>query len=81
MTTRDPEIVQTAGNLHDQIRNTCSGQAQDIFGSSTPFDPGNDVFYDHASTGDEMIKELLPPTQGPTWRLFLGCAVRMPAGS
>jgi len=81
VTTRDPEIVQTAGNLHDQIRTPGCGQAEDIFDSSTPFDPGNDVFYDYACTGDEMIQELLPRAQGPTFRLFLGCAVRMPAGS
>ena len=57
MTTTHAEIVQAARNLHDQIRHAGFRQAQDILDNPTPFHPGNDVFYDHACTGDEVIEE------------------------
>ena len=81
MTTTDAEIVQPARNLHDQIRNAIGGQAQDIFNNPTPFDPSQYVFHDHARTGDEVIEEMIPHAQGLASRLFLGCAVKTPAGS
>jgi len=81
VTTTDAEIVQAARNLHDQISTAVCGQAQDIFDNPTPFDAGNHIFYDHARAGAEMIEELLPHTPGLAAWLFLGCMVRIPAGS
>ncbi len=81
MTTTHTEIMQATRNLHDQIRNTRFGQAQDIFDNPTSFDPGNHVFHDDARTGDEVIEELIPHTQCLAFWLFFGCAVRTPSGS
>ena len=57
MTTTYAEIMQAARNLHDHIRHTRFGQAQDIFDYTAPFHPGNHVFHDDADTGDEVIEE------------------------
>ncbi len=81
MTTTHAEIMQAARNLHDYIRHTRFGQAQDIFDSPTPFHPGNHVFHDDAYTGDEVIEELVPHAQLLAFGLFFGCCVRTPAGS
>ncbi len=81
MTTTDAEIMQPTRNLHNQIRNASGGQAQDIVDNPTPFDPGQHVFHDHAGTGDEVIEEGIPDAQCLAPRLFLGCAVKTPAGS
>jgi hypothetical protein len=81
MTTTHAEIMQAARNLHDPIRNTRFGQAQDIFDYATPFHPGNHVFHDDADTGDEVIEELVPYAQGLASWLFLGCLVRIRSGS
>jgi len=81
VTTTHAEIVQAARNLHDQIRHAGFRQAQDIFDKPTPFHPGNDVFYDHACPGDEVMEApvLLRAPPG-LWGVF-GCCVRPPAGS
>src|SRR6266487_3936985 len=55
MTTRDPEIVQTAGNLLDQIRNTCFGQAH-------PGDVGGGAPSQQAPNWGH------PPVPGDWWR-------------
>jgi hypothetical protein len=81
VTTTDTKIVQAARNLHDQIRNTSFGQAQDIFDNPATFDAGKHVFHDDARTGEKVIEELILHAQVPAFRLFLGCAVRTPAGS
>ena len=81
MTTTYAEIMQAARNLHDHIRHTRFGQAQDIFDYAAPFHPGNHVFHDDADTGDEVIEEVIPYAQCLASRLFLGCAVKTPAGS
>ena len=81
MTTTHTEIMQAAGNLHDQLRNTSFGQAQDIFDDSAPFHTSNDVFHDNADTGDQVIEQLVSYTQLLTSGLFLGCWGRLPAGS
>ena len=81
MTTTYTEIMQAARNLHDQIRHTRFGQAQDIFDYATPFHPGNHVFHDDAYTGDEVVEERVPHAQLLALRLFCGCGVRTPAGS
>jgi hypothetical protein len=81
VTTTHAEIVQAAGNLHDQIRYAVFGQAQDIFDDPTPFDPGKHVFHDHTGTGEEAIEELILHAHGLAWRLFLGCVVRTAFGS
>jgi len=52
--------MQAAGNLHDQIRNTSGGQAQDILDYPAPFHPSNHVFHDDTGTGDEVIEERVP---------------------
>ena len=79
--TTDAEIVQSTRNLHDQISHAIGGQAQDIFDNPTPFDPGKHVFYDHAGTGNEAIKEPVLHAQCLALRFFLGCLLRTPSGS
>jgi hypothetical protein len=81
MTTTHAEIMQATRNLHDHIRNTSLGQAQDIFDYPAPFHPSNHVFHDDADTGDEVIEELVPYAQLLAFGLFFGCCVRTPAGS
>ena len=81
MTATDAEIMQAAGNLHDHVSNTNGGQTQDLFDDPAPFHTGNHVFHDDADTGDQMIEELVSNAQLLPARLFLGCWVRIPAGS
>jgi hypothetical protein len=81
MTTTYTEIMQAARNLHDQIRHTRFGQAQDIFDYAAPFHPGNHIFHHNADTGDEMSEELVSDAQGLAAGLFLGCMVRPRSGS
>lgn len=81
MTTTYAEIMQAARNLHDHIRHTRFGEAQDIFDYTAPFHPGKHVFHDDADTGDEVIEELVPYAQGLASWLFLGCMVRIRSGS
>jgi len=56
--------MQAARNLHDHIRNTSFGQAQDIFDYPAPFHPSNHVFHDDADTGNEVIEEFVLYAQG-----------------
>jgi hypothetical protein len=79
--TTHAEIVQAARNFHDEIRDALGGQAEDIFDNPAPFHPGNDVFYDHACTGDEVIEEPVFYAQLLAFGFFFGCRVRTPAGS
>jgi hypothetical protein len=65
------KAVQPARNLHDQLRNTIDGQAQDIVDYLTPFDPSQYVFHDHTRTGDEVIEEVIPHAQCLASQLFL----------
>jgi hypothetical protein len=81
MTTTHAEIMQAAGNLHDQIRNTRCRQAQDVLDYPAPFHPRNHVFHDDADTGDEVIEELVSRAQLLALGLFLGCCVSTPVGS
>ena len=81
MTATHAQIMLATGNLHDHIRHTIGGQTEDIFDNPTPFYAGNHVFYDDADTGEQMIEELVPNAQLLPARLFLGCWVRIPAGS
>ena len=81
MTTTYAEIMQAARNLHDPIRHTRFGQAQDIFDDPAPFHPGYHVFHDEADTGDEVIEELVPDAQGLASGLFSGCMVKTRSGS
>ena len=81
MTATDAEIRQATGNLHDQIRNTCGSQPQDIFDHPTPFHTGKHVFDEDADPGEEMMEELGPNAHLLPARLFLGCWVSTPAGS
>ena len=81
MPTTHAEIVQAACNLHDEIRKALLGQAQDIFDNPAPFHPGNDVFYDHACTGDEVIEKPVSYAQLLAFGFFFGCLVNTPAGS
>jgi hypothetical protein len=48
VTTRDSQVVQSTGNLHHPIRNTCLREAQDIFDNPTAFDPRHDMFHHHS---------------------------------
>ena len=81
MPTIDAEIVHATGNLHDEISKTRCGQAQDIFDHPTPFHPGNDIFYDDACTGDEVIEEPVSSAPLLAFGFFFGCRVHTPAGS
>jgi hypothetical protein len=81
MTTTDAEIMQAARNLHDHIRDTRFGSAQDIFDYTAAFPPGNHVCHDDADTGDEVIEALVPYAQGLASWFFWGCMVRSRSGS
>jgi hypothetical protein len=81
MTATYAEIMQAAGNLHAHIRHTGGSQPQDIFDHPTPLHTGKHVFNDDADTGEQMIEELVSHAQLLPARLFLGCGVRIPAGS
>ena len=81
MTTTYTEIMQAARNLHDQIRYTRFGQAQDIFNYAASFHPSNHIFHHDTDTGDEVIEELVPYAQGLASGLFWGCMVRIRSGS
>ena len=75
------EIVQAAGNLHDEISNALCSQAQDIFDNPTPFHPGNHIFYDNACPGNAVMKEPVSYAQLVACGFFVGCRVNTPAGS
>jgi hypothetical protein len=81
MPTTHAKIVQAARNLHDEIRQALCGQAQGIFDNPAPFHPGNDVFDDHACTGDEVIEEPVLYAQLLAFGFFFGCRVSTPVGS
>ena len=81
MTTRNAEIVQAACNLHHAIRDAFFGEAQDIFDNATAFDPGDRVLDDDTRTGEDRVEELLTRAPCVAFGLFLGCLVRIPAGS
>jgi hypothetical protein len=73
--------VQAAGNLHDQIGNACSGQAQDIFDYPTAFHAGQRVFNHDPHTREQRVEELLAHAQLFALRLFWGWVVSVAAGS
>ncbi len=81
MTTRDPQVVQTTGNLHHPVSNVRLGQAQDIFDHSTAFDPCNDMFPHYPHRRAQPIQEALSHTQRAALGLFWGWAVSTPPGS
>jgi hypothetical protein len=81
MTTTHAEIMQAAGNLHDQISKTRCSQAQDILDYPAPFHPSNHVFHNDAYTGDEVIEERVPYAPLLAFGLFGGCCVSTPSGS
>jgi hypothetical protein len=59
MTTFNPKIVQGTGHLHDQVRKTSFGIAQNIFNNSTPFDPGYGMLNDNPRPGDQSVEPLI----------------------
>jgi len=81
MPARDAEIVQAAGDLHDQIGNACFGQAQDIFDNPAAFDAGNRVFNHDPRTRENRVEELLAHAQLFAFGLFFGCVVSVASGS
>ena len=81
MTTTDAELMQAARNLHDHIRPTRCGEAQDIFAYTASFHPGHHGFHDDADTGDAVIEALVSYAQGLASWLFVGGLVRIRAGA
>ena len=81
MTATHAEVMQTAGNLHDHIRNPNCGQTADIFDDPAPFHASNHMFHDDADTGNQMIEELVANAQLLASGFFFGCWVSIPAGS
>lgn len=57
MTTRDPQVMQAAGNLHHPIRNALFGQTQDILHHPTPLHPRDRVLDHDAGTGENPIEQ------------------------
>jgi hypothetical protein len=75
------EIVQSTGNLHHHVGDTCLGQAQDIFDNPTAFDSSDHVLHLNSDTGDHLIEEFVGYAEFLAARLFFGWRVSTPAGS
>ena len=66
--------MQAARNLHDKISDILWSQAQDLFDNPTPFHPGDHLFYDHASAGEEGVEEPVRHAQRLALRFFWAAA-------
>ena len=81
VTATHAKIMPATGNLQNHIRNPGCGQTQDICDDPAPLHASKHVFHNDADTGDKMMEELVPNAQLLAPGLFLGCCVRIPAGS
>ena len=48
-------VVQSAGNFHNEIIILCFGISKDIFDNTTSFNATNDMFNDNANTGNKAV--------------------------
>ena len=81
MTAGNPEVMQAASNLHDQVRNAFLGEAQNIFDEATAFDAGDNVLDLNARRRENPIEEFITDAQRLAFRFFFGCRVIIPCGS
>lgn len=73
--------MQAARDLHQTIRNACFGEAQNIFDNPAALDACDGMFDHYARRRENPIERFVAHTQLFPFGLFLGCAVRTPAGS
>lgn len=71
MTAGNPEVMQAASNLHDQVRNAFLGEAQNIFDDATAFDAGDNMFDLNARRRENPIEEFVTDAQRLALRFFL----------
>ena len=67
------QVVQTAGNFHDDIRQAFGGVAELIFGDATDFYSRDGVLDAHACPGQVAIVPFLGRGQRVLLGLFFGC--------
>jgi len=65
------EVVQSAGNFHNEIIILFFGIAEDIFDNTASFNASNDMFNDNTNTGDKAMLFTLFWRQFFTFGLFL----------
>ena len=71
MTAGNPEVMQAASTLHDQVRNALLGEAQNIFDDATAFDAGDNGFDLNARRRENPIEEFVTDAQRLALRFFL----------
>jgi hypothetical protein len=71
MATINAEIVQSTGDLHHHVGDTCLGQAEDIFDNPTAFDASDHVLHLNPDSGDYLIEEFVGYAEFLAARLFL----------
>ncbi len=67
------QVVQTAGDLHDSIRQSVHCVAKLVFGNATDLDPSDRVFHANPNPGQLAIVAFLTRRQFAFLRLFFGC--------
>lgn len=67
------QIVQTAGDFHNDIRQAVGGVAELIFGNATDFHSRNGMLNPHARSRQMAIMPFLGWRQRVLLGLFFGC--------
>ena len=67
------QVVQTAGDFHNDIRQAFGSVAQLIFGDPTDFHSSDSVLDTHARPGQMAIVPFLGRRQRVLFGLFFGC--------
>jgi hypothetical protein len=57
MTTSHPQVMQSTGNFHNQVRETFFGVAKCILDNSTPLNAGNHMLDLNPETRNDTIQK------------------------
>lgn len=81
MTTVGAEIVQSAGNLHNKVREARFGAAKDILDNTTALHASESVFHHDTGARDDFVQPDIGDIQIAAARFFFGWWIMTPAGS
>lgn len=71
MTASHPEVMQSTGDFHNQVRKTLFGVAKCVLHNSTSLNPGNHMLDLNPETRNDAIQKNILSGQLLTSRLFL----------
>ena len=81
MTEFETQVMQSTGDLHNQIREILLGVAKNVFDNAAALDTGHGMFNVDAGAGEEAVQPFVDCRQLLAARFFFGWYVSTPDGS